>query len=108
MGFELLAALGAAALLGGLAATLYGCLRSRSEAPPGRAPSLLRCLGVAALLALGGYVAGAAIGIFAACSPHGAGNLCGLYGALGSGPLAAGIALLVHGLNQARRASRGR
>ncbi|GKS59462.1 hypothetical protein YTPLAS18_29890 [Nitrospira sp.] len=41
------------------------------------------------------FVAGAALGIAWFCGSDGAGNLCGLGGIFGSGPLLAGIAIVI-------------
>lgn len=49
------------------------------------------------------FVAGAALGIGVFCAPVNAGNLCGLGGVLGSGPLLAGVAIAVHAQRQANR-----
>ena len=48
---------------------------------------------VALALAVGGWLVGGSLGLWALCAPASAGNLCGLGGVLGSGPLVAGLAL---------------
>ncbi len=52
-----------------------------------------RYLGASLVAAGIGYGAGAAIGIVVACSTPKGGNLCGLMGIFGLGPLLAGIAM---------------
>ena len=51
------------------------------------------------------FIAGAALGIAVFCSPDNAGNLCGLGGVFGSGPLLAGIAIAIYAHRQATAAS---
>lgn len=48
---------------------------------------------VALALGVGGWLVGGSLGIWALCAPANAGNLCGLGGVLGSGPLVAGLVL---------------
>jgi hypothetical protein len=55
--------------------------------------------GVALLVGIGAYIVGTAIGIYFACSSPTSGNLCGVYGALGVGPLLSGLALVLYGLS---------
>jgi hypothetical protein len=52
-----------------------------------------RYFGMCLIAACIGYGAGAAIGIGIACSTPRGGNLCGLMGIFGVGPLLAGIAM---------------
>jgi hypothetical protein len=54
------------------------------------------------------FIAGAALGIAVFCSSEDAGNLCGLGGIFGSGPLLAGVAIAVYAQSQAAAASNGR
>lgn len=54
-------------------------------------------------IVIGACVAGSMIGVFAACSGANPGNLCGLHGVFGAGPLATGIALFAHGVWWNRR-----
>jgi len=58
----------------------------------GRRP-FWRYFGMSLIAACIGYGAGAAIGIGIACSTPRGGNLCGLMGIFGTGPLLAGIAM---------------
>jgi hypothetical protein len=55
--------------------------------------SLLRFIALALVIGVVAYVAGAAIGIAAFCSAAGSGNLCGLGGVFGAGPLLSGICI---------------
>ena len=99
MYFDAMFKLGALVLLGGLLATIYFYGKLRKGSGPGPAPAFVRYFGVAILIGIAGYVAGTAIGIYFACSVPAAGDLCGLYGALGAGPLLAGVALFLYGLS---------
>ena len=60
---------------------------------PGKSRALNRLL-VAAGLGVIGFVAGTWLGIEYFCSPGDAGNLCGLGGVFGTGPLVAGLGLM--------------
>jgi len=60
---------------------------------PGRPRALNRLL-VAGGLAFAGFLVGAWLGADYFCSPTDAGNLCGLGGVFGTGPLAAGLGLM--------------
>jgi hypothetical protein len=57
-------------------------------------------LGASALAACVAYGIGAAIGIAIACSTPKGGNLCGLMGIFGLGPLLAGIVMFTYGCNR--------
>ena len=50
---------------------------------------------------------GTMLGIVAACSPASAGNLCGLAGVFGIGPLTAALAMVVYAHRWASDARRG-
>ena len=63
-----------------------------------RTSSILGYLGAALIVGVLAYLAGAAIGIYAACSSSSSGNLCGLYGVFGIGPLLSGVAIFVYAL----------
>lgn len=62
------------------------------QRPSSLAQYLLACLGVGALA----YGTGTMIGIFVICSFREAGNLCGLAGVFGVGPLLSGVAVWVY------------
>lgn len=51
--------------------------------------------GNACLVGAAAFVAGAALGIAVFCASEDAGNLCGLGGIFGSGPLLAGVAIAI-------------
>lgn len=104
MSFDLLFALGAATLLVGWVAAIVCYVQLRQRARPERMPSFARYFGVATGIGLCAYALGAALGIGLACAPDDAGNLCGVFGVLGSGPLLAGTALTAYGLLRSRRA----
>ena len=98
MSFEALFILGAVALLVGLMTLVFCFVFIRRATPAVRAPSLARYFGFAGLYGLVAYLAGAMLGIKMGCGAPDAGNLCGIWGALGAGPLLAGIVLGVYGL----------
>ncbi|MCW5624158.1 MAG: hypothetical protein KIT73_05520 [Burkholderiales bacterium] len=106
--FELLNTSGAVALLVGVVAVIYFYTRLGRTAPREHVPSIARYFGVAVLWAVIAFALGAAIGVYAACSTSDAGNLCGLYGFLGTGPLLCGVALFLHGRSWRKRLTRGR
>jgi hypothetical protein len=99
MYFDALFKIGAIALLGGLVATIYFYVSRRKASPPEQAPSFALYFGVAILVGIGAYIVGTAIGIYFACSSPTSGNLCGVYGSLGVGPLLSGLALFLYGLS---------
>lgn len=109
MSFETLLGIALVALVTGVVSCVSNWLRWRAAGPPDAAPTPLGYFGLAALLAFGAYLAGNGVGIALACASPRAGNLCGLWGALGAGPLAAGLALALYGpLRRARAARSGR
>ena len=71
---------------------------------PKKEVSVVRYVFVTLAVGVAAYVIGATIGIAAACSPASAGNLCGLVGVLGVGPLLAAAAILVYAHFWARNA----
>ena len=102
MTFNTLLVVAAIAVATGGVSCVWSYLRWHAAAPPGAAPTVLGYFGLAALFTFGAYVAGSGAGIALACAEP-AGNLCGIWGALGSGPLAAGLALAAYGpLRRAR------
>jgi drug/metabolite transporter (DMT)-like permease len=82
----------------------YAAYRRLPEPKPAR--SLVRYLGTAFALGLAGFVAGMILGILAFCSAEDAGNLCGLAGVFGTGPLLAAIAAIAYAHFWARSARR--
>ncbi len=97
--FDVLSKLGGITLLAGLLATPCFYVSSGKASLPGQAPSFVRYFGVAMVVGIGAYIVGTYIGICLACSSPASGNLCGLYGVFGAGPLLSGLALLLHGLS---------
>lgn len=93
MSFETLAILGAIALVTGAVSCLVYYLR-HFERPR---PSPFKYFAVAVVTAVVAQVAGAFAGIAVMCSSPDAGNLCGIWGALGTGPLLAGLVLWAFG-----------
>ncbi len=96
--FEALFILGAVVLLVGMLSMVVFFVLIHRTLPPERAPSLLRYFGFAGLCGLVAYLAGALLGIELGCAAVDAGNLCGVWGALGAGPLLAGVVLEAYGL----------
>jgi hypothetical protein len=80
-------------LLAALVAMVYVYSKHRKTAGDRRA-SFIAYAGTALVVGGLAFVLGTATGIYAACSSPSAGNLCGLAGVFGSGPLLAGIAIL--------------
>jgi hypothetical protein len=106
MAFESLLVLAGAVLSTGALATIYFYVRLRRGDWSKVAPSFLRYFSIAALLGFVAYMAGSAIGIAGGCSSSKPGNLCGIWGALGVGPLISGIALWAYGPWWLRRLSK--
>jgi hypothetical protein len=104
MAFDAVMTIGPWALLISLVAMVFFYIRYRKVPASDRALSVVGYFGVTLALGLLAYVVGAAAGIFAACSSDSSGNLCGLYGVFGTGPLLAGIAIFYFALIRARKA----
>jgi hypothetical protein len=104
--FQTLLILAGAVFFSGALATIYFYVRLRQVDAPGVAPSFLRYFIFAALFGFVAYMAGSAIGIAGGCSSSKSGNLCGIWGALGVGPLSCGVALWAYGPLWLRRLSR--
>ena len=68
-----------------------------SKVGRGQGSSVLRYILMVFAIGIAGYVAGTALGIAAFCSSERSGNLCGLGGVFGAGPLLAGICIGVYG-----------
>ncbi len=95
---------GPVAFFAGGFAVIFFYFRYRDAAEPKRHPSIaMYFLGVA-IVAVVTYVIGTAMGIWAACSVETAGNLCGLIGVFGLGPLLAGIAMFVYAVRWSKNA----
>jgi hypothetical protein len=73
------------------------CIAISLFAPgPRTGASLLRFVAVVLVIGIVAFVAGTAIGIAAFCSTADAGNLCGLGGVFGLGPLLSGLCVGVY------------
>lgn len=109
--FNALLTVGPLSLLIGLICVPVYYLVYRAAPEPKRALPLLRFVLVALAAGALGFFAGTALGIGVACFAANAGNLCGLMGVLGLGPLFSGVAMAVcaHVLvsNAARPETRG-
>ena len=102
MPIEVLILLSAVLLVSGVVATVFfyvSFLRASHEAMP----SFIRYFVTAVALAFAAYFVGSAVGIYGACRSPDSGNLCGIWGALGTGPLLSGIALWSYGFLWRRR-----
>ena len=95
MAFETLVGTGVGAFVLGILSVLYFYLRASLKKI--EKPSALKYFGIAALVTIGTYIIGAGVGIFIFCSFIESGNLCGLFGVFGVGPLVSGFSLLLYG-----------
>ena len=87
-----------------LLAAFYLTYRRAPE--PKRQLSAVRYVALAFLAGAVAYVVGTAVGIWAACSSESAGNLCGLTGVFGVGPVLAAVAITAYGYLSTRHARR--
>jgi hypothetical protein len=100
-------AIGPLVLLGALISVPIYYLVYRYAPEPKKEVSLVRYVLISLSVAALAYVIGAGVGIAAGCSSASAGNLCGLVGVLGVGPLSAAAAVFLYahfGAKNARRA----
>lgn len=105
--FSLLILVGPIALLAALLAVPVVYLASRPAPASAKCASFLRYLLRAAGAGAAGYLVGAAVGILVACSPEDAGNLCGLAGVFGAGPLLSALAIGIYCFRWAATARSG-
>jgi hypothetical protein len=84
------------ALLGALVAVPIYYVIYRYAPDPKKEVSVMRYVLVALAVGAVAYVIGTIVGIAVACSPAHAGNLCGLVGVFGVGPLLAAAAILMY------------
>jgi hypothetical protein len=84
------------ALLAALVAVPIYYVIYRYAPDPKKEVSVVRYVLVALAVGAGAYVIGTIVGIAVACSPANAGNLCGLVGVFGVGPLLAAAAILMY------------
>jgi hypothetical protein len=96
--------LGPLVMLGGAVAIIVFYLVYRRAPEPKQQPSIGRYFLGAIMFGVVGYVIGTALGIGAACFAVDAGNLCGLIGVFGVGPLLSGSAMFVYGLRWMKQA----
>jgi hypothetical protein len=68
----------------------------RSAPQPKKEVSLARYAGMSLLTGVVAFIVGTTLGVWVACSPADAGNLCGLSGFLGVGPLLSAVAILYY------------
>jgi drug/metabolite transporter (DMT)-like permease len=94
-----------ALLIGLLSLPVYYIVYRRAPEPK-QERSLAIYLIAAFGIGLMGFVTGMALGIAAACFTENAGNLCGLAGVFGTGPLLAAIAMIAYAHLWARSARR--
>jgi hypothetical protein len=106
--FENVAIFAAVVLLTGVVATIFSYVGLRRSFSDGAVPSVIRYFAIAVLLGFAAYFVGTMAGIFAACNSPKAGNLCGIWGALGAGPLLSGLALWSYGPWWRRRVANSR
>jgi hypothetical protein len=98
--------IGPLALLAALISLPIYCLIYRYAPEPKKQVSLMRYVIISLLVGALAYVIGAGVGIAAGCSSASAGNLCGLLGVLGVGPLLAAAAILLYAHSWAKNARR--
>jgi hypothetical protein len=97
--------IGPLALIAALAAAVIYYLSHRKAPGRTKPASVLRYLAMALGAGAAGYLLGALLGIWAACSPRDAGNLCGLVGLFGVGPLVAAVAIGLYAHSWAKNTS---
>ena len=97
--FRVLLQAGPLAALAGVVATLL-IYFVFPRAPGAERRSFWRYLGTSLIAGCIGYGVGTAIGIGIACSTPRGGNLCGLMGIFGTGPLLAGISMFAYACYQ--------
>lgn len=90
--------IGPFALALGLLIALFCCLMYLAASQPKKVVSLLRYGLIVLVVGVLAFVVGTALGIAAFCSFESSGNLCGLGGVFGVGPLLAGICMGGYGL----------
>jgi hypothetical protein len=89
--------IGPKVLLAGLIAAVVLAAFGFARCGEGRGKWLTRHVLGAVVVGLAALVVGTGLGIAVFCASADSGNLCGLGGVFGSGPLLAGIALAGHG-----------
>ena len=98
--------IGPLALLAALISVPVYYVIYRYAPEPKKEASLARYVFFSLSVAALAYVIGAAVGIAAGCSSASAGNLCGLVGVLGVGPLLAAVAVFLYAHSWSKNARR--
>jgi hypothetical protein len=98
--------IGPIALLAAVVSLPVFYMTYRRAPEPKRQLSAVRYVALAFLAGALAYVAGTTVGILAACSSANAGNLCGLTGVFGVGPVLAAGAITTYGYLSTRNARR--
>ncbi len=98
--------IGPLALIASFAVALIYYLSYRDAPEPKRHPSVAAFIAVALGLGAAAYLIGTTLGISAACSSVDAGNLCGLVGVFGAGPLLSAVAIILYAHSWAKNARR--
>jgi hypothetical protein len=98
--------IGPMALLAALLSVPIYYLTYRYAPEPKKRLSAARYVLIVLLVGSSAYVAGTVVGIAAACSATSAGNLCGLMGVFGVGPLLSAVAILTYAHLWAKNARR--
>jgi hypothetical protein len=106
LAYKVLTLWGPLTLLAGIVGTLCIYFVYRSVQEPRLRP-FFRYAALSTGACVGGYWLGMAIGIAIACMPENAGNLCGLIGVFGVGPLVAGVATFAYACYWASQARSG-
>lgn len=101
-----LMSIGPLALLAALISVPIYYLTYRLAPEPKQRLSAARYVLVTLGVGASAYVVGTIVGISAACSPADAGNLCGLAGVFGVGPLLSAVAIVFYAHSWARNARR--
>jgi len=106
--FNLLIKIGPLVLLAGLVASIAGAVSGSARRGDDKARWLGRYVLRSVVIGIAALFAGAALGIAVFCSSDKMGNLCGLGGVFGSGPLLAGISLAIHAYRRVRATKNAR
>lgn len=103
---SLVVSAGPIVFIAGLLLAVVCGLAQLASPGPRRGPSLTRFALLSMAIGAVAFVAGTAIGIAVFCSAEPSGDLCGLGGFLGVGPILAGVGMGGHALFWLKRARR--
>ena len=92
---QIIMKIGPIVFLGALIALPFLYASYRSAPPPKKPPSVAQYVFLIFVFGVLAFLTGIYTGITMACEQKNAGNLCGLVGFLGTGPLFSGIAMLL-------------